>query len=199
MLFSLLSSLYKFGQLPYSIYFKLFDTKILPIILYGSELWGFNSYEHCEIIHRLACKRFLCVKRSSNNAVVLGDCNQFPLFIESAKRCIKYWLKILKMLDSRYVKLCYKLLYMQKCATYFNWANEIKHILCSYGFGHVWLNQGIQDETNFLKVFSQRLKDTYLQGWYSRLDSSDSLTLYSRINSNYDKETYIYMSIFSHT
>ena len=42
-LLSILSSLYKYGQLPYSVYFKLFDTKIQPILLYGSEISGFKS------------------------------------------------------------------------------------------------------------------------------------------------------------
>ena len=165
--------------------------RILPILLYGSELWGFKPRENCELIHRLACKRFLCVNRTSSNNVVLGDCGRYPIYVESAMRCIKYWFKLLKLPNDRYVKICYRMLSSTTCAKYFNWANEIEHLLCSNGFGHVWLNQGVQNERLFLHLFCQRLKDNYLQGWYSKLDSSDCLSLYNRIKNNYDQETYI--------
>ena len=44
----------------------------------------------------------------ASNAAVLCDCGRFPLWIEFTKRCINYWIKILSMPDTRYVK---KLLY----------------------------------------------------------------------------------------
>ena len=37
---SILSSLYPYGNLSKTRFFTLFDVKIAPILLYGSELWG---------------------------------------------------------------------------------------------------------------------------------------------------------------
>ena len=42
-LVSLLSSLYEYGQMPKHIFFKLFDMKVVPILLYGSEIWGYRE------------------------------------------------------------------------------------------------------------------------------------------------------------
>ena len=39
-LIAVLSKLYQYGQLPKDVFFKMFDTKICPVLLYGSELWG---------------------------------------------------------------------------------------------------------------------------------------------------------------
>ena len=78
-LFSLLLSLYDYGQLPSNIYFKLLNAKILQVLLYGTELWGFKPRENCELIYRFACKRFLCVNKTSSNSLVLGDCGRYPL------------------------------------------------------------------------------------------------------------------------
>ena len=39
-----LNSRYKLSKLPLNIAFKLFDTMILPILLYGSEVWGVYEY-----------------------------------------------------------------------------------------------------------------------------------------------------------
>ena len=44
-LVSLLSSLYDYGQMPKHVFFKLFDTEVLPVLLYGSEIWGFRKYD----------------------------------------------------------------------------------------------------------------------------------------------------------
>lgn len=50
---SVLSSMYKYSQLPKSVFFKLFDSKIAPIMLYGSELWGFSPREGTESVQLL--------------------------------------------------------------------------------------------------------------------------------------------------
>ena len=89
--------MYKYGQLPHHVFFKIFYTKVLPIMLCGSELLGFQPRDATELIHHYACKRFLCVYTRSTNAAVLGDCGRYPLWIESSRRCLKYWFKILKM------------------------------------------------------------------------------------------------------
>jgi len=40
---SILASMCNFGQLPNTVFFKLFDTKVFPILLYGAELWDFQT------------------------------------------------------------------------------------------------------------------------------------------------------------
>ena len=42
-LISLLNSLYNLGQLPKDAFFELFDRKLSPVLLYGSEIWGFTK------------------------------------------------------------------------------------------------------------------------------------------------------------
>ena len=190
-LLSILSSLYEYGQLPYSVYFKLFDTKIQPILLYGSEIWGFKSRDVSESVLNYACKRFLCVSRNSTNAAVLGDCGRYPLVVESAKRSLKYWLKILKMPDERYVKKCYAMLLNMPNNSYFNWAKEMENLLCQNGFGYVWYNQLVDNENMFLKLFTQRLKDKHMQYWHSYTENCSKLKIYKNIKFSYDYEHFV--------
>ena len=190
-LLAILSSMYKYGQLPHHVYFKIFDTKISPILLYGSELWGFQARESTELINRYACKRFLCVYNRSTNAAVLGDCGRYPLWIESARRCLKYWFKILKMPNNRYVLKCYNMLKTMTNNCYGNWTNEVESMLSENGFRYVWLNQGVDNEKLFLVNFANRLKDRYLQEWYNTLETSNKLSVYNNIKSCYEKAAYI--------
>ena len=57
-----------------------------------------------------ACKRFLSIHTMACNDAILGDLGRYPMYIFAAKRCLKYWLRLLKMPGYRYVKLCYDML-----------------------------------------------------------------------------------------
>ena len=92
----LLNSLYRYGVLSHSMYFKMFDTKIKPILVYGSELWGILEHNCVEVVHRYGCKRFLCVGQNVSNLAILAECGLVPIYIETQIRCVKYWLKVLK-------------------------------------------------------------------------------------------------------
>ena len=84
--------------------------KAVPILLYGSEIWEYRKYKVLEQVQYYACKRYMCDGIKSCIAPVLGDCCRFPLYIETAKRCIKYWIRILKMPNHRLVKQCYNMM-----------------------------------------------------------------------------------------
>ena len=47
---SQLNSLYNLGQLPKDVFFKLFDRKVSPVLLYGSEIYGFTKREPIKCI-----------------------------------------------------------------------------------------------------------------------------------------------------
>ena len=52
-----------------------------------------------------------------------------------------------------------------------NWASLVRHLLMSPGFYNVWLNQGVCNKNVFISVFKQRLTDTFIQIWQSRLNN----------------------------
>ena len=53
---------------------------------------GLKEKKSIELVHRYARKRYMCVGLRACNAAVLGDCGRYPLWIESARRCVKYWI-----------------------------------------------------------------------------------------------------------
>ena len=72
------------------VFFKLFDARIVPMLLYGSELWGHGKYDSLERVHLFACKKFLKVPIRTPNNIVYGELGRHPLYINSAIRCVKY-------------------------------------------------------------------------------------------------------------
>ena len=77
--------------------------------------------------------------------------------------------------------------------------SEIKKLMCVYGFRHVWLNQGVGDNSLFIETFKQRLIDTSSQDWHSDVLNSRKLELYStHIYHNYHSKYILLLICITH-
>ena len=54
--------------------FKIFDSRIVPILCYESEIWGHTYPDQIEKIHVNFCKLVLGVSKTASNSAVLGEC-----------------------------------------------------------------------------------------------------------------------------
>jgi hypothetical protein len=50
----------------------LFDSLVKPILLYGSEVWGYENLKILERVHLQFCKRILNLRLSTPNVMVYG-------------------------------------------------------------------------------------------------------------------------------
>jgi hypothetical protein len=157
----------RLNEVSKSCFFKIFDTQVQPVLLYASELWGLHRLDNIEKVHTLACKRFLNVHLRVPNKFVYGELGRYPLYINSAVRCIRYWLKLLKMDMSRLPKQAYAMLKSLDDRGKTCWVTYVKNTLFSLGFGYVWLQQGVGCERTFVIMFKERMVDIYVQEWYS--------------------------------
>ena len=53
--------------------------------------------------------RYLCVARKTPNDLVYGEVGRFPIQINACVRCIKYWLKLMRMEEHRLPFIAYKI------------------------------------------------------------------------------------------
>lgn len=133
----------------------------------------------------------MCLSQKTIYIAILGDCGRYPMFITTAKRVIKYWCRILKMDEQRYVKKAYN---MMKCFDNYgqnNWVTYVKNLLMRNGFGHIWFDQSVPNEKLFLHQFTLRLKDQYLQLWHSDVGNSSKLSLYANYKLTFEHEIYL--------
>ena len=94
--------LFLFSKVPLDIEtkFTLFDSLVVPILLYGSEVWGIYNFKEIDTLHFKFCKKVLGVKLQTSNMAVLGELGRFPLSVLCKERALKYRLKIKKTSDS---------------------------------------------------------------------------------------------------
>ena len=189
---AILKTLWSLGDHSPNIFFKLFDTQILPILTYGAEIWGLSkNLESIERVHLFAIKRFLGVHPITPRHVLYGDTGRYPLFITTYTKCIKFWLRLIKLENCRYSKKAYNMLRHLENQNYITWIDEVRNTLFNYGFGIVWESQGVGDEKVFLQCFNQRLKDCYFQNWHESLHSHTFYSHYSSIMSSIGPHPYV--------
>ncbi|XP_071104703.1 uncharacterized protein [Haliotis cracherodii] len=192
-LMGILHSLKTFTDLSYQTFFKIFDTKITPILLYGAEVWGHTEYRTIELVHLYACKRFLGVKNSTSSVMVYGECGRVPLYIFQHIRILKYWFKILKMPIDRLPRKCYNMMLLYEKHGSRSWVYDVKSLLNDCGYGYVWRNQCVPNNPDsFLVSLRQRLKDIYLQKWASHVLSSEKCNYYKLFKTTISPEYYLF-------
>ena len=95
-LLAIVQKLKMFNNRSVSVFFRLFDSQVLPIMMYGSELWGLsNAVDICERTHLFALKKFLAVDARTPNDLVYKELNRHPISINCKISTIRYWLKII--------------------------------------------------------------------------------------------------------
>ena len=56
----------------------LFDKLMMPVLLYGSEIWGFYKAVDIEKAHLLFCKKILHLKKNTANYFIYGELGRYP-------------------------------------------------------------------------------------------------------------------------
>ncbi len=188
---SILNKLYKFEDNTIAIFVKIFDAQVQPIAQYGAEVWGLQKNVGTEKVHLFAMKRFLGVGWRTPNDIVYGEFGRFPIYLNSYVKCIRYWLKLTRMEQSRLPFKAYKMLYKLDCNGRYTWASNVRKCLSLYGFSHVWDNQGVGCVNNFLQCFKQRIIDCRWQEWDDHIQTSDRFALYKTFKTSYIREPYL--------
>ena len=61
-------------------------------------------------VHLFGLKRYLGVDRRTPNNLVYGEVGRFPIKINACVRCMRYWLKLMRMEEHRLPLRAYKML-----------------------------------------------------------------------------------------
>ena len=81
----------KQNNIPLSCHIELFLKTIDPILLFGSEIWGFEKHQLLESFRLKCLKCILRVKSSTPTYMVYGELGILPLSYEIKARMIGYW------------------------------------------------------------------------------------------------------------
>ena len=190
-MFSLLRKI-RVLNLPIEMQIDLFNKLIKPILLYGCEIWGFGNLDIIERVQLKFLKLILNLKKSTPSFMVYGETGTYPLKIDIQARIISFWTNLLEFNSNRLSSMIYKVLHIQfdqgKCKS--KWIENIKNLVTHNGYANVWLSQSCPNKDWFRISFKQKVKDQYLQHWFSLINSSSSGITYRIFKKQYGNNKY---------
>lgn len=176
-------------QLDIDTQIHLFNSIVEPILIYGSEIWGYENVQCIERVQLRFLKLLLMVKKSTPSVMVRGELGIFPIDIRIQLRCITYWSRIL---NNKHDKLCFQIYSLMLARYHSKWLVNIKAILDKCGLSYVWLKQGMDLNVTWLKItLSNTLKDQYKQEWNETLLNSNKCLNYRIFKDVFKFEAYL--------
>ena len=89
-------------QLEIDIQLVLFDFLILPVLLYGCEVWGHEITTELEKIHTKFCKNMLHLNKSTSTVMLYGELGRAPLDVTVKYRMISFWARLVNGKQQKY-------------------------------------------------------------------------------------------------
>ena len=111
------------------------------------------------------------------NDLVYKEMSRYPITINSTINCIRYWLKLIQMNNSRLPRKAYDSLYDLDSRGKETWVTNIRLCLTQNGFGYAWLYQGVGNDKKFLAEFKERLIDNKWQNVINAHVNDSRITL----------------------
>jgi hypothetical protein len=192
-MYSLLGKARKLN-LPLDIVSHLFDTCIIPILLYGCEVWGYCNINKLEAVQRMFYKQVLKLNTGTASCIVLGEVGRTNLETIVNQRMLNYWARLQTADQSKIAKITYNLLRQshltQKLRS--KWIEKVERLLNTMGFGETWISEEIQHSTsNFSNKVKTRLTDMYRQNWHSETYDSGHCVTYRALKNDCSFEQYL--------
>ena len=192
-MFSILKMSRKFS-LSIDLQIELFMKMVKPILLYGCEIWGFSDITILERVQLKFLKYAMHMKQSTPNFMVYGEVGVYPLRVDVHTRMISFWSKLVDSsnithLSSNMYDIAYSLFCRNICK--FDWFHCIQNILTKCGLLVVWDTQSFVNKEWLVSTVKQRLRDLYIQDWFSAINDSTSGSLYRYIKTKFEVEKYL--------
>ena len=97
-------------NLPIDLQIQLFDHTIVPIMLYGCEIWGYQNTKLIENLHNDFLRNILKLRKSTPHYMIYGELGRKPLDINIKSRMIGYWIIVVNAKEQKLSKLLYNIL-----------------------------------------------------------------------------------------
>lgn len=180
-------------HLPVDCQLKLFDQTIVPILLYGSEICGYENYCTVEKIHLDFLRSILKMKKSTPHTMIYGEFGRFPIEISAKVRMIRYWSNLISgKMDKISYKMYKMLLYLHRNNLHSSrWISCIESILQNVGLNYIWIDNYVNNVDWLCKQVKERLECQFIQNWQTNVFDSSKCINYRIFKTDFMLEKYI--------
>ena len=171
---------------------QLFDSVVLPVLMYGGEVLAPYPSTEIEKVHLKFCKYILSVPNTTTSAMAYAELGRMPLEIKIKTKALFFWSKLVtgKPIKLSYI-LYFLLLILHNENIYSSeWITFIIDTLDGCGLSYVWLEQEYMNREYVKRRVQLTLEDQYLQSWKQSLFDSNKCKFYRIIKKEFKLENY---------
>jgi hypothetical protein len=192
-MFSLLRSSRR-KKLPVSVTLHLFQVMVIPVLLYGCEIWGYENTDILEKLQIKFLKHLFRLPRATMNNLIYGETGLYPVSVLIQSRVIRFWSGILLPESDKKIstKLYNVLLKIHVSTNHsFAWLQFVRHILVTSGFDCVWNSHFFMNRDVLCKNIQVEAQNAFKQSWYESITVSSKSFYYKHFKKVFQKEKYI--------
>ena len=162
-MFSILRKTKKLN-LPVDMQLQMFDCMVVPILLSGSEIYG---YEKSDIIESLFLQFYTIIMSFKRVHLLLS----YPADILIKSRMIGFWKRLVCGKRDKISCILYNLMYKMHTRNFYfsKWLDCVQNTLNNCKFSEYWIHKNVPDNSGLAKMIKTRLIDQFKQTWYNSI------------------------------
>ena len=158
-------------DLGFNSYTTLVDNCVVPILLYGSGVWGSKSYKICENVLLRACRFYSGVHRLAPIPGIQGDFGWLDVKSRWTLESIRLYNRFTKMSNDRLNK---KVFLWDKELSENNWSSSLKTVLTDLELDVHWANNTVIS----MESAKSKIKTKFVRDWEHHCLTKDKLRTY---------------------
>ena len=179
-------------DLPIDCQLQLFQQTIVPIALYGCEIWGSHNLAEVEKVQTEFLRNVLRVRKSTPLFMLYGETGMEPLSVSVKMRVINFWGRLITGKTSKLSYIVYNFLFNDLASNTGNkWIKLVKSIFDELGMSNIWETQTVPSFLWLKNTCKLRLNDQYKQTWSESLNASSKGLLYRIFKIDFCCENYL--------
>ena len=178
------------GGFPFKCFTKLFNSLVLPILLYAAAVWGYKSYSCINAVFNRACRFYLGVGKYTPNAAIQGDMGWKTPWQNQWSCIFKNWKRLCNMPDDRLCKRVF--LWADQTRNVKNYAHTVRTFFASLHLPHL-ANTDIVLSRRDIQCLDQAVAMADEEKWLQLINKPEGnkLRTYCLFKNTFETEPYV--------
>ena len=148
-------------------FIELLERLVVPVLLYGSEIWGYENPKQLQVMLNHTMRRFLRLNKTTSTCMLIGELGLKEVSEYIENRMLNFWFKVATGDENKISTILYKwILELYNQNTYKSpWLHKIKTRLDHMGASNLFTNPAELPGDWFKSHIKLRLNDIYNQKW----------------------------------
>ena len=134
----------------------------------------------------------LGVKQQTTSVTIYGDTGRYLLFLKQQILALKYWIRLLSLPKSCYLRIVYNSLASLDFIGETNSCSHIRSLLLRANHCDVWKNHRVENANRLIKQVKLCFINTYKVDWSSKARNSIKLRTYIKFQFAHSLEEYLF-------